>query len=109
MTVKEQFVFDVINRYKVVGSAKKLDPLTLAIIMAILTEALKYISANCLSNLFEKYFINRALKKASKVVEDNYSSVYDFYELYCDDDLVESIISVKRHLTVQETKDLLGV
>jgi hypothetical protein len=107
MNTKEQFVIDVINRYKSAGSTKKLDPLTIAILIAILTEALKFFSNKCLSNLFQKYYINRALKKASVVVQERYNSVHDFYALYCDDDLTQAIVDTKKHLTVQEVKDIL--
>lgn len=107
MNTKEQFVIDVINRYKSVGSTKKLDPLTIAILIAILTEALKFFSAKCLSNLFPTYFVNRALKQACKVVEKEYNSEFDFYNLYCDDELTQCILDVKKHLTVQEINELL--
>lgn len=107
MNTKEQFVIDVINRYKLIGSTKKLDPLTIAILIAILTEALKFFSAKCLANLFPSYYVNKALKQACKVVENNYNSAYDFYQLYCDENLTTAILDVKKHLTVQEAKDLL--
>lgn len=107
MNTKEQFVIDVINRYKSAETTKKLDPLTIAILIAILTEALKFFSNKCLSNLFQTYYVNKALKKASVVVQERYNSVYDFYDLYCDEDLTQAILDTKKHLTVQEAKDLL--
>ena len=107
MTEKEQFIIDILNRYQAKTHTKKLDPLTIAILMAILTEAIKLISNKCLSNVFQTYYTNKALKAASSVVQERYGSTKDFYKTYCDNDLTQSIIDMKEILTKQEIKDLL--
>lgn len=106
MTEKEQFVRDVINNYQINSKSKK-GPIAIAVLIAILTEAVKFISSKCLANTFQTYYINKALKKGALIVQQTYEGDKDFYKEYCDDDLTQSIINVKNSLTRQEIKDIL--
>lgn len=109
MNSKELFINDVLARYQSKGDSKKLDPLSIAVIMAIIEQALKIlINSKCLANIFPTYYVNKSLKQASRVVEKEYNTVRDFYKEYCDDNLTQSIIEVKQSLTNQEVKDILN-
>lgn len=111
MTAKEQFVYDVIQRWKAKSTAnyvKSLDPFTIAVIFAILEMALKLIvQSKCLIRLFPTYTVNKYLKLACRKLEKEYGTTEDLYETHCDDSLTQAIIEVKQKLTDVEVKQII--
>lgn len=110
MNEKEEFIYDVVKRFHVVKGVEpaQASPFLTAILVAILKLALeKFVTTDCLSNLFERFFTRRALKKAAKIVQDEYESDVDYFETYFSDDLVTAVIDVKHSLTPAQVKKLL--